>query len=352
MQQQSNRFLHVDALRAIAALLVVWRHAAEAFTHLHDAKPSLWFDIAAGLDFGVLGVILFFGISGYVIPASLREPNSLSRFAISRLFRLYPAFWLSILPGAYTSYWMWGFVFTQHDLLLNLTMIPELLEVKPAIGLYWTLYVEVVFYVLCAVLAAAGMLSQMSVLMFIAVFGVILNIGLAPAVAVPLYIAIMFYGAVLRSYHDRTGSSPAALIFLVVFGFALVCAWPAYAHFVPGGGASFDKAFPVSLGLGLFVLGTTVCKIRVRFLGWLGLCSYSIYLFHPVVFNLQLRWLTASPAVRAISDLPMGVHVMATMILTTMLAAAIYYLVELPMIRLGRQVAMRMESAPGVLAKP
>jgi len=47
---------------------------------------------------GGLGVLLFFAISGYVIPNSLRgtRVRGLKRFVIHRFFRLWPTFWLCL----------------------------------------------------------------------------------------------------------------------------------------------------------------------------------------------------------------------------------------------------------------
>ena len=44
------------------------------------------------IDLGKYGVLLFFLVSGYVIPMSLERHGSLRRFWIGRLFRIYPAY--------------------------------------------------------------------------------------------------------------------------------------------------------------------------------------------------------------------------------------------------------------------
>ena len=53
------------------------------------------------IDLGKYGVLLFFLVSGYVIPMSLERHGSLRRFWIGRLFRIYPAYLAAIaLVGA------------------------------------------------------------------------------------------------------------------------------------------------------------------------------------------------------------------------------------------------------------
>ncbi len=68
-----NRFASLDALRGLAALLVVWQHSSESFVKLGSvaANGTLLADIAWNVDFGRIGVICFFLISGFVIPSSL-----------------------------------------------------------------------------------------------------------------------------------------------------------------------------------------------------------------------------------------------------------------------------------------
>src|SRR5438045_9287952 len=60
-------------------------------------------------EFGITGVVLFFAISGFVIYGTLRGPRAGTgrRFVISRFFRLFPAYWVSVLAGL-VFFWWWG----------------------------------------------------------------------------------------------------------------------------------------------------------------------------------------------------------------------------------------------------
>ena len=97
---QSGRFHSLDALRGIAALLVVWQHTSERFALLPNISEqgTLLAKIAYSVDFGRIGVIIFFLISGFIIPSSLKgnDPRALKHFATKRFFRLYPVYWVSI----------------------------------------------------------------------------------------------------------------------------------------------------------------------------------------------------------------------------------------------------------------
>src|SRR5690606_27081696 len=120
-------------------------------------------ELASTLDVGRVGVVAFFLVSGFVVPYSIRPdlPAPIGSFVIKRVFRLFPAYWLSIPLGALTGWWLWGRGFGTRELLLNATMLHEAFGAPPAIGLYWTLLVEMVFYALCVVLLIARSLDRM-----------------------------------------------------------------------------------------------------------------------------------------------------------------------------------------------
>jgi len=79
----------LDALRAIAALLVVYAHLSRFLFRDARAFTSEW------LHAGPAGVMLFFLVSGYIIPASLERHGSLRAFWISRGCRLFPLYVVS-----------------------------------------------------------------------------------------------------------------------------------------------------------------------------------------------------------------------------------------------------------------
>ncbi|TDC57577.1 acyltransferase [Actinomadura sp. KC345] len=165
-----ERLRELDLLRFLAALAVVLYHftgfgGAGAWPEpAYDVFP----EIAPLTRFGYLGVDLFFVISGFVILMSAwgRGPGE---FGISRLVRLMPAYWVSVLLGAFVYA-----VFRQGHgvpgvVIPNLTMLQGGLGVRNLDAVYWTLWVELHFYVLIAVLAAIG-ITYRSCLVFMAVW--------------------------------------------------------------------------------------------------------------------------------------------------------------------------------------
>ena len=143
--QADERLRHIDALRAVAALLVLWRHVADAYVGLGAGVGGRWLmSIADSIDVGRIGVVAFFLISGYVIPFSIHPERSapIGTFLIKRFFRIFPAYWLSIPLGAFATCWLWGRPFGVREFLVNLTLLQDFFGVTPAEGLYWTLLVE------------------------------------------------------------------------------------------------------------------------------------------------------------------------------------------------------------------
>src|SRR4051794_31737766 len=145
----------LDALRGFAAITVVWFHLSPLL--LGDRRHLA---IMRQIDLGRYGVLLFFLVSGYVIPMSLERHGSLRRFWIGRLCRIYPAYLASValvgalaLPGWAT--WQRSFTGqTVTAVLGHATMMTELLGLHGAIRVFWTLSYEMTFYLIVSGLYA------------------------------------------------------------------------------------------------------------------------------------------------------------------------------------------------------
>lgn len=146
----------LDGLRFLAAFAVVGYH----YTTMDRVwqRPAATVFPAQTFAYGWLGVYLFFLISGFVICMSSwgRTPGA---FLASRAVRLYPAYWLSVvLVAAVTALWPW---FARPPgvggTLVNLTMAQDAFGVPPVAEVYWTLWAELRFYLLFAVLVWWGL---------------------------------------------------------------------------------------------------------------------------------------------------------------------------------------------------
>jgi peptidoglycan/LPS O-acetylase OafA/YrhL len=141
----------LDALRGYAALVVVLFHLSPivigADRHMAVFKV---------IDLGKYGVLLFFLVSGYVIPMSLERHGSLRRFWIGRLFRIYPAYLFAVLLLTAATAAVPAVLRTEtvSSVLAHATMLSDLVGLRGAVRPFWTLSYEMVFYLVVAGLFA------------------------------------------------------------------------------------------------------------------------------------------------------------------------------------------------------
>ncbi len=150
---ENDRLLALDSLRAIAALAVLFYHYTSGYEHV--VGPHI--QPVPSVEFGYLGVDLFFVISGFVIAWTLQRSSSLADFAFGRVARLYPAY---LAGAAITGIVIFGFGFNPthiqtSDVAWNTVIgLPQLVNAQNLDASYWTLGVEVSFYVMAALVAS------------------------------------------------------------------------------------------------------------------------------------------------------------------------------------------------------
>lgn len=146
---KSKRYPEIDLLRGVACLMVV------AFHYLYRGQQGGWLMdqpvqwLGALASYGYLGVHLFFMISGFVIFMSA-EGVSTRDFFSSRVSRLYPVLWVGVLLTSLVTYLFSSphFQVGWLQLLSNLTMVPHWMRMDYVDGAYWSLAVELQFYIL------------------------------------------------------------------------------------------------------------------------------------------------------------------------------------------------------------
>jgi peptidoglycan/LPS O-acetylase OafA/YrhL len=359
VQSREDRRLHyVDSLRAIAAMLVVWVHVSDLFKNVASAGSEWVYALTLPINAGRIGVVTFFAISGFVVPFSIKltHRHPVREFLVTRFFRLYPAYWLSIPLGVATVYWLWGNHFSLKEFLVNLTMLEYVFGVRPAIGLYWTLAVEFVFYACCAVLVFTGNITRYRRIAALAALLVFMHVAIVVATSYfriggdwygpslwLMHIGIMFWGTLYRA--EMLGLANGRFERACLWGTALLVV-VAYPLLFARLGVAYMHTIDYSIGMLLFIVGTRVIRLEFAPLPWLGLISYSIYLFHPVVFN-PLFWIVqASPRNGWLWHWHLGMYVVAVLLIAVAFAVPIYYFVERPSIRLGRRLAKRWFDEP------
>ncbi|MFG2790400.1 acyltransferase family protein [Streptomyces sp. NPDC048419] len=178
LRRERPRLYAIDGLRLVAALMVAVHHYAGSW-RVDQPANAVWDRPVSEImptvyhlaTYGWIGVEIFFVISGFVICMSCwgRTPR---QFFVSRVIRLYPAYWFGIVfttvfvvvvPGVWDR-------LKVRDILLNLTMLQSGSGVDSVDGVYWTLWSELRFYLLFMAVVATG-LTYRKVVIFCCVWG-------------------------------------------------------------------------------------------------------------------------------------------------------------------------------------
>lgn len=349
-----HRLEWLDSLRGIAALTVVVAHLLAYYRDRLGIMSDAGGEFAAALtldylDFGKFGVVLFFCISGFLIPSSLKSGGwpDIREFWIGRFFRLYPLYWLSI-PFGLVLTWPGTYGFSPTATLANLTMVQNLLGQPNVIGVYWTLQIEILFYMGCTGLALFGLNAAPRAFLLSSVGMTVTAVGMSAArgylgvrlpVAVPLGLALMFWATLQKMWLlDRDLVARRCGLWAIGL---LVAVFPLIANLGYGQDLGFRETwyrYTISYYAGIAVF-TFVVQISVRPLVYLGQISYSTYLVHPLVFSVVVStgleaWLLAF-AGRTVAAI-------VTIACVVAVASVTYRTVELPMLKLGRTVRRQL----------
>nr|WP_282100661.1 acyltransferase [Hydrogenophaga aromaticivorans] len=363
-----NPVLH--GLRGLAALYVMLYHWNGTFKGLRVqleqvtifGEPWHW---GFWLQFGWTGVLWFFVLSGYLLTAQMLarpvDMSGASDFWLRRAMRIYPAVWAQLaillplvaLTGNLKS-------FSWYQLLgnLGLWLSPFPGAVAPFNAVYWTLPIELLFYLALPLLV--WLFRRVNVWVFLALalaFTLSWRLGLywqgkaggvvGPQVAwvrdsMPGFFFVFATGMALNRiqlpWSDRARQA-AVLLLVLAYGLLIQAMWARRA-------TPFMES--TVLMLSDFVLATLSAAVVALLLkplpGFLWLCSrplvflgevsYGIYLWHFPIQRLMPKWFPGA------FDGVMGSlwALLVSSVLTLALAWASYRWVERPALDwLGRR---------------
>ncbi|WP_281292567.1 acyltransferase family protein [Streptomyces hawaiiensis] len=391
-----SRLGWLDALRGIAALVVVFDHSSYAFMAEFRRELMPEFNTSR------YGIMVFFLVSGYIIPASLERRGCVRTFWVGRIFRIYPL-WAAVVTAVLAANLLGVAQIRDFDgqsvaaaMAAHFTLFQELLGTPNLLLVLWTLSYEMAFYLLvvalfslrlhhksAAVALTLGVLAAVSVTalstlsvsalsnaigsnLLIAVTAIAMVVAIccasstsaAPRLAggvlggllalvlvtfnstVPAWeglviLAVMFLGtAVYRAEHGQSSWKSVACAATVV----VACAVGAAYHY--GDGANFTRRGWIAaflLAVLTFGVGLAVRRrVIPRWLTWLGTISYSVYLVHPVLLAVTDgtigRWRQDAPLLE-----------LAFYAVLLPLSWLTYRCIEAPGQAWGRRVARRIQ---------
>ena len=318
----------LDALRGLAALGVVAFH----YTTFYQQEQGHLQPLGFGFPAGNYGVHLFFLISGFVIFMTLERTRSAMDFAVSRFSRLFPAYWAAMAITAAVVYTI-GMP-TQRipalDLAVNLTMLQDVLGFAQLDGSYWTLQVELFFYLQMLFWC---MLGQLKRIRWIIVVWLVMAMVCALTAQRHLHFSytlrellllrhIPFFALGILFYCLYSGSGDRRAN-IALIALSLVAIGVSYAPAYLAAGLVCCAIFA------LFIVGKLRWLRAVPFV-FLGVISYSLYLLHQAIGFAVIHRLEAA-------GMPSLAAVVATALLMLALASALTYGVERPAMRGIRQ---------------
>ena len=282
------RFQGVQALRAIAALMVVVSHATfYASERLSAGFPV--FHAETGID-------LFFIVSGFVMVFSSRklwaDASGWKTFAKRRIIRIVPMYWLATTVKLLVMLASSGLVlhetFSLRKTILSYLFLPCRGAdgiLSPILSVGWTLCFEMLFYALFAL----AMFLRRDVYKFMLV-------TLGPVACLwafqrPTWPTALHFYANTRIIEFLMGMllakitlqgrkcSPGVAYCLIAVGFFLL---------LPATGLNLLEPFALSCGIPatLVVFGVLSIEQQLKipnFVILLGDASYVMYLFHPLI---------------------------------------------------------------------
>lgn len=146
--KSKDRIYQIDLFRFLAAVAVVLYHYLFRGYSADNMSKLNFSEIGGFFKYGYLGVHLFFIISGFVISLSIKK-RSLIVFWISRISRLYPIYWLAVLITfiVIIFFGLPRYNTTFKQFVFNLSMFQNYIGIKNIDGVYWTLFIEMKFYI-------------------------------------------------------------------------------------------------------------------------------------------------------------------------------------------------------------
>ena len=292
--RSGSRVLAIDLLRFFCALAVVCYHLIFDDTAWGTNSGELFTmavrDVA---KYGWVGVECFFVISGFVICMS-SWGRSVADFFISRVVRLTPAYLFAVLvtAGVLMVWPLSGGRPYATDVLYHLTFLHPFLGVTPIDAVYWTLFMELKFYLLFTIVVHIG-LTYRRVVLF-CVLWTVASLFAQLSAWYPLIVVVeprftnYFVAGITLYLIYRFGPT---LLLWCILGISMILS----LFFLNGqvkpfnaGGHVMSFHIAAAITLGFFLVMIAVALGWLSWLRWrglmvLGALTYPLYLLHAQI---------------------------------------------------------------------
>lgn len=331
-ERPASHLAALDALRGVAIILVVIGHYLPGNV-LEGTAAEIVSPCALG------GVTLFFLLSGFLIARNLAHGGPSLGYALRRIFRILPAYWISIAVFiAMHRYWLGQPDFGNlRDTLFNMLLVQDFGNAPLFNAAFWTLLIEAKFYVLAPFLMWGGKrVVKIAPYAAIALNAAITLKRGGEASNLLTYLTFCFVGMNFELWCRKEVSDRG----LAVLAVCAAIAAGIYSPYVKIGLVLFGL---VNAGLMAAALRHGA-RVSLPALSFIGAVSYSWYLYHgglgyPLISALQEPRLAMS----AFASICIAAAV------TLLVAWLSYRVIEQPGIALGRFLekrSLRRDSQP------
>jgi peptidoglycan/LPS O-acetylase OafA/YrhL len=342
--RQRTDFITVQALRAIAALLVVAFHGVDAWSTRVLGQPAdiVWPNGAAGVD-------IFFVISGLVMVISangLADKQAPWRiFLRQRIIRIVPLYWIMTTVKVVAVLAVPALVMrTRLDLpyvvgsYLFLPVKDAMGSMFPVLPVGWTLTYEMLFYLMVVMALALRRPIYLVATPLLAVFALVGIAGGLGGFANTIVIEFLFGVLIGTAIGYRKQVPFWAAASLLGLGFAALLTVPVVTGVLRPITWGLPAAFIVA---GAVALEEPLSAVIPRSLRNAGDASYSIYLMHP--FIVPIVFLVVARLTPATLWLP--VTICASLLASIAIGRIGFMGIERPLLRWFR----RPTGAPAVV---
>jgi len=335
------KYSNLDVLRSVAIITVLIDHLIPTLhTELGFGTP---FILGFTAHIGQAGVLAFFVHTSIVLMMSLERLQEQAsaitlRFYLRRAFRIFPLSWVIIagvlLLGLPSNTWRAPDEISLPVILANVSLIQNIWTKKQVIQPLWSLAYEMQMYLILPILFSLIQKQKGRKLMFVLL--IICSAGgyclaqktggrLNMAAYLPCFVAGVWSFGLRKVTIPRLSSM---LWLPLVIGLVLVYAWLHKTEPEPVYWQGWIYCTILGALIPLFL------NIQSRSLKWIcnqiARYSYGMYLLHVPVLYLVFRFLQ-------VADSAVGSVLFFT--LTLLGSITVYYLVEEPLIELGRRLS-------------
>ncbi len=390
MQEDKSRIESLDSLRGIAAVTVICSHINKDYFHFGDTTPLANTMLHVFYD-GEAAVVFFFVLSGFVLSYKYLKDGAddfknfkFGHFLISRIFRLYPMFWVVLVLTAITgtqiyhgyktipervwTIWWWGNTFSWKGFLMQLSLLYEQPFFVNIFGgdcgdkyvpQAWSLQIELILSLIVPFMVLLVkwrplwlIIFVMLVLLFFSPPSFIMHFGMGVLLA-------NFLPQVRQFISARGKAAKFILLFVGLFLYSYRYSVAPYF-----GTASVLQNILFSANSILFMVGLgsviiIICAmyshrlrkiLNVPLMRIIGKSSYGIYLCHTIIlviftpmaiYYLNCYGITNTPFILTFA-------VVFTTAFSILIAYILHHLIELPFIRLGKLLVAKTAMRPQI----